>query len=162
MKSSAVCPAALARFVREEVNVAGVHPAISVAPRFCGLPSFEPTVLKYPAEKPPVNAPCSRFRPRSSRTCRVVSGLYFEGGMDVPLVSRGGRMSRRRGLRGREEGAACQRRQTDSPLGRVSVAFFAGWTTCSAADGGGREFRRESRRRSIIPPNLVYSRASSQ
>ena len=37
------------------------------------VPSFEPTVLKYPAENPPVNAPCSRFRPLSSRTCMSVS-----------------------------------------------------------------------------------------
>ena len=31
-------------------------------------PSSEPTVLKYPAEKPPVKAPCNRRRPFSSRT----------------------------------------------------------------------------------------------
>lgn len=32
------------------------------------MPSFDPTVLKYPAENPPVKAPCNRLRPFSSRT----------------------------------------------------------------------------------------------
>jgi hypothetical protein len=36
-------------------------------------PSFEPTVLKYPAEKPPVKAPCNRLRPFSSRTYNALS-----------------------------------------------------------------------------------------
>lgn len=36
-------------------------------------PSFEPTLLKYPAENPPVNAPCSLLRPFSSRTYRLLA-----------------------------------------------------------------------------------------
>jgi hypothetical protein len=68
MKSSAVVADDLARFVREEVNVEGVHPEINLNYDEGGIPSLEPTVLKYPAENPPVNAPCNRFRPLSSRT----------------------------------------------------------------------------------------------
>jgi hypothetical protein len=42
-------------------------------------PSFEPTVLKWPAEKPPVKAPCNRLRPFSSRTYSATF-TFGEGG----------------------------------------------------------------------------------
>ena len=92
--------------MREDVNVAGVHP------------SFDPTVLKYPAEKPPVNAPCNLLRPRSSRTYRGISvdekkgmGSGFEGG--GLLVSKAGRRFRRRGFQGRVVGEVCHRKRRD-------------------------------------------------
>ena len=37
-------------------------------------PSFEPTVLWYPAVKPPVKAPWKRFRPNSSRASCFQTG----------------------------------------------------------------------------------------
>lgn len=55
-------------------------------------PSFEPTVLKYPAEKPPVNAPCNLLLPFSSRTSCFHSGTnspvsldFSSGGRGVPI-----------------------------------------------------------------------------
>ena len=57
-------------------------------------PSFEPTVLKYPAENPPVNAPCSLLRPFSSRTSCFHSGTnspvsfdFSSGGRGVPIYN---------------------------------------------------------------------------
>lgn len=47
-------------------------------------PSFEPTVLKYPAEKPPVNAPWNLlYRPFSSLTVWSWSGTGFFSGSSV-------------------------------------------------------------------------------
>ena len=58
MKSSGrACLRDAARAPRDETKAAGAQP------------SAEPTVLKYPAEKPPVKAPWSLRRPFSSRTC---------------------------------------------------------------------------------------------
>lgn len=44
------------------------------------IPSFEPTVLKYPAEKPPLNAPWNRlYLPFSSLTVWSWRGIGFFG-----------------------------------------------------------------------------------
>jgi len=65
MKSSGRCRTFEAFSARELWKVDGFHP------------SSEPTVLKYPAENPPVNAPWNLRRPCLSVTICSSTGIGF-------------------------------------------------------------------------------------
>ena len=68
IKSSGLCALCSPFFERDDTKVDGCQP------------SFVPTVLKYPAENPPVKAPWNRLLPSASvTTCSCIGTAFFRG-----------------------------------------------------------------------------------
>ena len=77
IKSSGLCCLCSPFLEREETKVEGCQP------------SFVPTVLKYPAEKPPVKAPWNRLLPSASVTTCSCIGIAFLRGASSSKGSNG-------------------------------------------------------------------------